>query len=83
MSSTTAAWRSEANLSRVIRRRDLTIDHEAEPLLKGERRNIGLALLVIERLGHASESQRGEAFEGVVSEHAVSFLPASFFDQWK
>ena len=56
---------------------DLAIDHQAEPLLEGERGDIGLALLIVEGFGHAGEPEGGEAFMGVVDEHEVSFLLVS------
>jgi hypothetical protein len=52
---------------------DLAIDHEAEPLLEGERLAIGLAQLIVEGLGHAGEVQRHEAFVAGIGEHEVSF----------
>ena len=52
---------------------DLAVDHEAEALLEGERGGIGLALLIVEGLGHASKPEGGEAFMGVVVKHEVSF----------
>jgi hypothetical protein len=38
------------------------IDHQAEPLLEGERGDVGLAELIVEGLGHAGEPEGGEAF---------------------
>ena len=52
---------------------DLAVDHQAEPHLEGQRGGIGLALLIVEGLGHAGKSEGGEAFMGVVDEHEVSF----------
>jgi hypothetical protein len=42
----------------------LAIDQEAEPLLEGERSNSGLLSLLLERLGHAEET---EGYEPVAS----------------
>ena len=81
-SSTTAVCRSEANFRRAMSRlfsRSVASRSimQAEPLLEGERGDIGLALLIIEGLGHAGEPEREQAFVGVVGEHKVSFLQVS------
>src|ERR1700761_4129206 len=52
---------------------DLTIDHEAEALLEGERGDVGVGMLGIESLSHAGEPEGGQAFVGVVDEHEFSF----------
>ena len=51
----------------------LAVDHQAEALLEGERGDVGLALLILEGLGHAGKPEGGEAFVGGVDEHQVSF----------
>jgi len=38
----------------------LAIDQEAEPLVEGERRHSGLRSLLLERFGHADETEGDE-----------------------
>jgi hypothetical protein len=54
---------------RLRRHRRFAIDHQVEPLFEGERGDVGLALLVVEGLGHAGEPESDETFVGVVAEH--------------
>jgi hypothetical protein len=64
---------SRCNEPLVVAFCDLAVDHEPERNLKGERGGIGLALLIVEGLGHAGKPKGGETFVGVVDEHEVSF----------
>ena len=77
-SSTIAAWRSDGELQAhdeplVLPLGRFAIDHQAEPLLEGERGDVGLASLIVEGLGHAGEPEGEETFLGVGDEHRVSF----------
>src|SRR3546814_20388832 len=49
----------------------LAIDHQAEALLEGQGLAVGQGELFGEGLGHAGEPAGGEAFVGVMDEHAV------------
>jgi hypothetical protein len=49
------------------------VDEQSKPLLEGQRRNIGLSLLFVERLRHASEPERDEAAVGGMCQHCLSF----------
>ena len=79
-SSTTAFWRRLANFKRrheplVLALDRLAIDQQREPLLEGERGNVGLLALLLERLGHAGEPERDQALLGGMCEHCfLSFL---------
>ena len=47
----------------------LAVDQQGEPLLEGERGDIGLSSLFVERLGHAGEPERDEAVVGGMGQH--------------
>ena len=78
ISSMTAAWRKAANfrratsrlLSRSVTSRSIMRPSRTSKVSAG---GIGLALLIVEGLGHAGKPEGGEAFMGVVDEHEVSF----------
>ena len=49
------------------------VDEQSKPFLEGQRRDVGLSLLFVERLRHASEPQRNEAAGGGMCQHRLSF----------
>ena len=52
----------------------LAVDEQSEPLLEGQRCDVGLSLLFVERLRHAGEPERDEAAVGGMCQHRLSFL---------
>jgi hypothetical protein len=46
----------------VVALSSFAVDEQSEPLLECQRRNVGVALLFIKRLGHTGESKRDEKF---------------------
>ena len=49
----------------------LAVDHQREPLLEGERGDVGLSPLLLQRLGHAGEPERDQAVVGGMREHRI------------
>ena len=50
----------------------LAVDHHRNALLEGERDDVGLSALVLQRLGHAGEPERDELVVGGMREHIFS-----------
>ena len=47
----------------------LAVEQQRQPLLEGQRRDVGLSALIIERLGHAGQPEGEQAFLGWMSKH--------------
>jgi len=78
MSSTTAFCLRLANRRRLISRLVIAlgrfaVDEQSKPLLEGQRRDVGLSLLFVERLRHAGEPERDQAAVGGMYQHRLSF----------
>ena len=49
------------------------VDEQSKPFLEGQRCDVGLSLLFVERLRHAREPERNEAAVGGMCQHCLSF----------
>jgi hypothetical protein len=47
----------------------LAVDHEVEPLLEGERGDVGRSTLFLERLGHVGQAEGDQSFMRGMGEH--------------
>jgi hypothetical protein len=61
-------------ISRLLSRSGrFAVDEQSKPLLEGQRCDVRLSLLFVERLRHAGEPERDEAAVGGMCQHRRSF----------